>query len=619
MADSRVTEARQVVNDLKAFDYPKSASLEQEADMVMKGGITSGVVYPLAVCELAKKRRFRNLGGSSAGGIAAALAAVAELARDRGGFQRLAAVPDDLGANLLKIFQPSKRTRPLFAILLAGMGDKRGPVLKALRIAGAIVNGAKGAFTAAFVGVLVLGMWGVMFVTGAPRTAKQWWHLFGALPFLLLPALIVAFLAAVIGLVMTGKKRLEANGYGLVLGSNGANWPTNAPAPKDVEPFADWLHARINHIAGVGRGDIVTFKDLKEHEYPIRLEMMTTNVTMCRPVRLPFESNVYLFCPEELARYFPPPVIAHLVANAKPSESGTKWSCPSHADGEHPLLHLPVGQDLPIILAVRMTLSFPGLISAVPLYAVDYASADPVPIRCWFSDGGISSNFPIHFFDALWPRRPTFGISLSPYPPDRPHADVYLRGATRAAQPRVRDTRSLTSFVAAILDTLQNWSDEGQATLPGYRDRIVEVHHAENEGGLNLTMSEESILSLCLRGYKAAVALEKFNFEQHRWARYRLAMAKLQEAVGDMATKYDDPLPDGADGYRAFLSDLPGKLTPKETDGWLAGAVDRTDLLLAFAGRPWTAPDDGLPGPNKPDFTDDAPRPSPDLRITAHF
>jgi hypothetical protein len=32
-------------------------------DIVMKGGITSGVVYPLAVCELAQTYQFKHIGG----------------------------------------------------------------------------------------------------------------------------------------------------------------------------------------------------------------------------------------------------------------------------------------------------------------------------------------------------------------------------------------------------------------------------------------------------------------------------------------------------------------------------------------------------------------------------
>ena len=44
-------------------------------DLVMKGGITSGVIYPRAVVELARKYHFKNIGGTSAGAIAAAATA----------------------------------------------------------------------------------------------------------------------------------------------------------------------------------------------------------------------------------------------------------------------------------------------------------------------------------------------------------------------------------------------------------------------------------------------------------------------------------------------------------------------------------------------------------------
>src|SRR3954469_15915406 len=67
-----------------------------ECDLVMKGGITSGVVYPLAVCELATVYRLRSVGESSAGAIAAAAAACAELGRATGGFEKLARLPHQL-------------------------------------------------------------------------------------------------------------------------------------------------------------------------------------------------------------------------------------------------------------------------------------------------------------------------------------------------------------------------------------------------------------------------------------------------------------------------------------------------------------------------------------------
>src|SRR4030095_10566607 len=81
------------------------------------------------------------------------------------------------------------------------------------------------------------------------------------------------------------------------------------------------------------------------------------------------------------------------------------------AAGLHPL---PYGRDMPVILAVRMSLSFPGLLSAVPLHRIDFSDSGQPIVKHWFSDGGITSNFPLHFFDNPIPRRPTFAINLGP-------------------------------------------------------------------------------------------------------------------------------------------------------------------------------------------------------------
>ena len=90
----------------------------------MKGGITSGVVYPFALCELARTYRFANVGGTSAGAIAAAGAAAAEHGREHGGFEKLAALPAWIGAgdNLVRLFQPELGTLPFFRVLTAGLG-----------------------------------------------------------------------------------------------------------------------------------------------------------------------------------------------------------------------------------------------------------------------------------------------------------------------------------------------------------------------------------------------------------------------------------------------------------------------------------------------------------------
>jgi hypothetical protein len=107
--------------------YPEHPALE--CDIVMKGGITSGVIYPRAVCKLAKTYRLRSVGGSSAGAIAAAGAAAAEFGRAAGGFELLEALPHDItadspagGSVLFRLFQPTKQSYPLYRVFIAGMG-----------------------------------------------------------------------------------------------------------------------------------------------------------------------------------------------------------------------------------------------------------------------------------------------------------------------------------------------------------------------------------------------------------------------------------------------------------------------------------------------------------------
>src|SRR4051794_18834054 len=104
----------------------------------MKGGITSGVVYPGAVLSLAERYRFRSIGGTSAGAIAAALVAAAEHRRrdgDAGGFAALADLPAELGADvdgrpfMLQLFQADPPTRRLFGALVGFLRHGRARAL----------------------------------------------------------------------------------------------------------------------------------------------------------------------------------------------------------------------------------------------------------------------------------------------------------------------------------------------------------------------------------------------------------------------------------------------------------------------------------------------------------
>src|SRR6266581_3105469 len=128
------------LTDHTVYDNP-----DRVCDVVMKGGITSGVTYPWAVCEIARTYRLHSIGGTSAGAIAAAAAAAAELGRasPTGGFARLADLSDRLSAGvdgfegpvLLNLFQAQDSTRPVFALLLAALREKGQRLRQILGIA----------------------------------------------------------------------------------------------------------------------------------------------------------------------------------------------------------------------------------------------------------------------------------------------------------------------------------------------------------------------------------------------------------------------------------------------------------------------------------------------------
>src|SRR5262245_52382917 len=117
----------------------------RHCDVIMKGGITSGVVYPAAGVELAKRFTLKSIGGASAGAIAAALFAAAEYRRSvlgsNTGFEELATYPAKFGAEtpagtsfLLSLFQPAKEARRAFKLLLAFLGPDKWR--KAVRVVG---------------------------------------------------------------------------------------------------------------------------------------------------------------------------------------------------------------------------------------------------------------------------------------------------------------------------------------------------------------------------------------------------------------------------------------------------------------------------------------------------
>lgn len=601
-----------VYSDLSEVDY---AGAERKCDIVMKGGITSGVVYPHAVCELARDYRFQSVGGTSAGAIAAAATAAAEYGRGQQGFNKLAGLPDELGAKgkLVSLFQPQRRTRGLYKVMV-GMLDKGilGAGFAAARVhtASLVIGALPGA------ALLALAL-----VTGLD-------HDFDAL---VLAGLAIGVLAVLLGAILGVVLRLAwqlvrgvpDNMFGICSGERG--WRA-----KGKQALTPWLNTVINDAAGClparepltfghlwagpGNKRIVGVPEVEEPH--LQLAMMTTNLTNRKAHKLPWETREWLFDPREFRKLFPEEVVKWMEAHPAPPPAD--YTPAKVRDSEmrlallRPLRPLPAPADLPVVVATRMSLSFPVLLSAVPLWRLDmtregnqhclnewraWAKArgegwkvpcgDPTtwpyenlpkskldPERCWFSDGGISSNFPVHFFDRLIPRWPTFAINLRPFRlgeepsedqfentwmADRNDDEVkdwWYRLPARPARKWWRDAR-LGSFLTGAVRTMQNRADEAQMRQPGCRDRIGHVQMSKEEGGMNLTMPPKRIEDLTQRGRAAAMRLHEaytppdgeskaMTWDNHRWVRLRSALAAFEEMHGRFADGYRPP-PERAD------------------------------------------------------------------------
>lgn len=578
-------------------------------DMVMKGGITSGVVYPLAITELAREYRFKNIGGTSAGAIAASLAAAAELGRESadGGFHRIAELPEELAHGLLDLFRPNRGTRPAFDLLLALLGPG-GRLGKARQALGAILRGHP--FAALGGGLFGAALWAGLLALFAGRPTG------GGLALLALMVVFFAVLSAALRLAFAARHALERNRFGLC---SGYREPSDRADPSSL---VDWLDAALDRAAGRVSADPLTFGDLWGEEKDaaaadpakrrINLEMMTSNLMHGRPYRLPFETEIFHWRRGDFAELFPPRVVDWMAKRSEPATGAQKRAAPSPDD----LFKLPRPADLPVVVAVRMSLSFPFLLAAVPLYAVDWGReenkkdrAHPDYERCWFSDGGLGSNFPVHFFDSLLPSRPTFGINLRPFPRDvSPQADEaknvrFPSEPGSEVAPEWHRFEGLFGFLSALIHLMQNWVDATQTRLPGYRDRVVHVHLSEEEGGLNLEMPAERIEQLALRGRMAGRALvEQFDWDQHRWVRYRSTLPEIHLQLSRMADRFRG---NGVDeNFADFLARYgpdPDHYLLTRPDEALARVTELLRLVESWSGTPWGKPR--------------VPQPRPALRI----
>lgn len=502
----------------------------KECDLVMKGGITSGVIYPRAICKLAETYRFRSIGGASAGAIAAAAAAAAEYCRQTkhgdaaqaAGFHRLHALPDEISAptgdmtKLLSLFQPAPKTRRVFRLVLAVIA-KRG---KWWRIPAGVIG-------------LAPWTWGFGWMVALLCFARGW------------PARgLLALVATTLGGLGLGALRA----YRAVAGNRGGI--------ADGLALSTWLADLIDEVAGrsTTSDPPLTFGDLAAHQ--IELAMITTSLSHGRPFRLPIDVGLFFAKRADLDALFPARVVEALVAagaadlatdDPDPHRHRHRARMRTIRDRNPPhFVPLPDAANWPVVFATRMSLSFPMLLSAVPLYTLDFAQPSDELQLCWFSDGGICSNLPIHYFDSLLPVRPTFALDLRA---DEAQAVTLPTNNAHEANDRwvqvgQGDELAPTALLGAIASTMQNWSDTMQATAPGYRDRIAHIGHTKSEGGMNLDMEKAQITALAERGEAAgALLVAKFSEEgggwpNHVWVRYRSALAMMQELVAPTIETY---------------------------------------------------------------------------------
>jgi hypothetical protein len=220
-----------------------TVSIKPPCDLVMKGGVTSGIVYPAAVCEIAHAFNIKSVGGTSAGAIAAALTAAAQYRRIRSqdkpdqeaGYQRLDQIPEFLGKErrLARLFAPNSETRALFDVV-ARVFSQKHLFDKILSVA----------------------------------VAYQWWAALGALPGLRVfiaawnphnPGLtVIAYITALLVLAQGGAaaaiaallrdivKRIPRNYFGLVTGVDGNN----------EFALCTWLTKELELTAGLQVGKV---------------------------------------------------------------------------------------------------------------------------------------------------------------------------------------------------------------------------------------------------------------------------------------------------------------------------------------------------------------------------
>lgn len=402
-------------------------------NLVMKGGVTSGVVFPGAIRVLATHYRFRHIGGTSAGAIAAAFTAVAEYRRREGiltpadhtGFDTIWDQGDDLslppqkgqttsaGTRLEALFAPNHSTQKMYALMaaIAGVEAKTKQNLdKAVS-----VKQRRGAFASRLLGVVLknhplptgmTGLGAALLVGGA-----AWWlgtrRESGPVALMLAGTWMTGGGLALLvkSTLIDGLQQLNQNGFGLSKGFE-------LRSKNEPERFTEWMHRNIQQIAGFqSTGKILTFGHLSPKRYNLELDpevIFDHSVPRSQTQRDRLKYGDISLDERRLQRQY----IASDIDLKQVTTNltfGRPYTFPlthSNTDDRNfyfkeselreffpaeivvhlmnysemrielrtesePYLRLPQAQDLPVLVSTRMSMSFPGLFAPIPLY---YAS-----------------------------------------------------------------------------------------------------------------------------------------------------------------------------------------------------------------------------------------------------
>jgi predicted acylesterase/phospholipase RssA len=349
------------IREMKALDPLDRPPLDRFCDVVLDGGVINGVVYPGFLIEIARKFRFRSLGGTSVGAIAAALAAACEYNRrfgsDNGFNEGLAKMPGELAdwideskqiTRIRSLFQPHKDVKPLFDYLVDVLGMQQKLKNDAFADEQKAQTGNT-KYVPSPAPRLTLGLlrdiwikavqhlgpnlfdvfwwgWLAIFLTWVVYPQAQWMRVLFA-ESLFLTGILLAHPLGKFCCQFIKLMRLPGSGACTGMRVEGSA----------AEGLSEWLHEGLQKSANLELHQPLTFRNLwdapgspmgwngRKEPRSIDLRMVTTCLSHGRIYELPLgqDDPVLMFKLSELEPYFPKAVITHLRRVSKPVRVST--------------------------------------------------------------------------------------------------------------------------------------------------------------------------------------------------------------------------------------------------------------------------------------------------------